>query len=200
MGKLLSAGNHKLAKEILVWNLNRKQTCPGQTEWCDKHCYEKKAYRYPDVRPSRNKKLVLSTKDEFIKAVVEEIKRKRNPVLGLRIHGGGDFYSQEYINKWFEIIREFPEIAFKANTRSWMYDYTGKPENLKLRYSVDNTTSLRSIEVMRPQVDGFAFIEGSQPEGTKECRDQVDGFGCGFTGRDCSYCYTESGDVWYHIH
>lgn len=193
--KLLSAGNHKLAPEILVWNLNRRVTCPGQTEWCDKHCYEKKAYRYPDVKPSRDKKLALTTKNDFVGQIIGEIERKRSPVLGLRIHGGGDFYSQEYISKWLLIAYHFPYISFKANTRSWMYDYRRKPVNLFLRYSVDETTDPRTIEIMRPQVDAFAYIEGCQPEGTFHCPQK-----CGFGKGKCNFCYTTRDDVYFSVH
>lgn len=193
--KLLSAGNHKLAPEILVWNLNRKVTCPGQTEWCDKHCYEKKAYRYPAVKPARDGRLVLSTKDHFVKEIIGEITRKRNPVLGLRIHGGGDFYSQEYVYKWFRICRAFPHMVFKANTRSWMYNFEEKPYNLILRYSVDETTDPRTIDIMEPQVDAFAYIEGCQPEGTFRCPQK-----CGWGEGRCNYCYTRTLNVYFPIH
>jgi hypothetical protein len=195
LGKLLSAGNHKLAPEILVWNLNRKQTCPGQTEWCDKYCYEKKAYRYPDVRPARDGRLILTTKDHFEEALIGEIKRKRNPVLAVRIHGGGDFYSQDYIYKWFRIAEEFPGIIFKANTRSWMYDYRDKPENIVLRYSVDDTTEPRTIELMRPVVDSFAYIAGCQPKGTFHCPQK-----CGWGKGRCNHCYSTRDDVYFSIH
>jgi hypothetical protein len=195
LGKLLSAGNHKLAPEILVWNLNRKETCPGQTEWCDKHCYEKKAYRYPAVKPARDDRLILSTKDIFEGALIGEITRKRTPILACRIHGGGDFYSQEYIEKWWRIAEHFPHITFKANTRSWMYNYRLKPTNVCLRYSIDETTDPRTIEIMRPQVDGFAYIEGCQPEGTFKCPQK-----CGWGPGRCNYCYTRTGDVYFPIH
>lgn len=195
MGKLLSAGNHKLAPEILVWNLNRKETCPGQTEWCEKHCYEKKAYRYPAVKPARDDRLILSKQDNFEEALIGEITRKRTPVLGCRIHGGGDFYSQAYIYKWFRIAHHFPHITFKANTRSWMFSYTHKPPNLILRYSIDKTTVPKTIEIMKPKVDAFAYIEGCQPEGTFRCLQK-----CGWGYGKCNWCYNTREDVYFPIH
>lgn len=193
---LMSVGNHKLSKDILVFNLNRGETCPGRSQWCRKHCYDIKSYRYPAVKPARDRNLAATLEDDFVDRIVAEIKKpRRHPIRGVRIHGAGDFYSQSYLHKWFEIARLCPKIRFKANTRSWMLNYTGKPDNLVLRYSVDETTKRGTIILMKEYVDGFAYIEGSGPEDTPECN-----FQCGFGDDDCSFCYSFPGDISYHIH
>jgi hypothetical protein len=48
--------------------------------------------------------------------MVQEIISKRADVI--RIHDAGDFYNVRYINKWFEIANELPEVRFYAYTKS----------------------------------------------------------------------------------
>ena len=175
MRPLMSVGNHKLSKTILVFNLNRKVTCPGQSPWCEENCYEVKSYRYPAVRPARDRNFAATKECDFPDRIVAEIKKKRRaPIQGVRIHGSGDFYNQNYLKKWFIIASMCPEIHFKANTRSWMLDYSKKPDNLRLRYSIDESTKPATIVAMKDQADAFAYIKGSEPEGTQECH-----FSCG---------------------
>lgn len=192
----MSVGNHKLSKTILVFNLNRVVTCPGRSQWCEDNCYEKKSYRYPAVRPARDRNLAATMEDGFVDCIVAEIKKKRKtPIQGVRIHGSGDFYDQDYLKKWFKIASMCPGIHFKANTRSWMLDYTSKPDNLRLRYSVDETTKPVTIEKMKDQADAFAYIQGAEPEGTQECH-----FSCGFGHGECSYCYHNNNNITFLIH
>lgn len=193
---LMSTGNHKLSKDILVFNLNRGVTCPGQSPWCRENCYDIKSYRYPAVKPARDRNLAASKECDFVERIVAEIRKKRKThIRGVRIHGSGDFYNQNYLRKWINIAEACPHIRFKANTRSYMLNYTDKPDNLMLRYSIDETTKPDTIKVMKKFVDGFAYIAGSQPEGTAECH-----FHCGFDCDACSFCYSFSGDITYHVH
>lgn len=193
---LMSVGNHKLSKTILVFNLNRAVTCPGRTPWCEKHCYERKSYRYPAVRPARDRNLAATMEDSFVPKIVAEItKTRKTPIRGVRIHGSGDFYSLEYLEKWFEIARQCPGIHFKANTRSWMLPYRNKPDNLRLRYSVDVTTKRGTMVIMKDQVDAFAYIQGAEPPGTPVCEYQ-----CGFGDDECSYCYHNTNHITFPVH
>lgn len=192
----MSVGNHKLSKTILVFNLNRAVTCPGRSDWCNKHCYEIKSYRYPAVRPARDRNLAATMEDDFVWRIVAEIKKKRKtPIRGVRIHGSGDFYSLQYLHKWYKIARHCPEIHFKANTRSWMLPFDGKPDNLRLRYSVDESTKRGTMVIMKDQADAFAYIQGSEPEGTMVCS-----FSCGFGEGECNYCYHNLNDITFPIH
>ena len=193
----MSVGNHKLSKTILVFNLNRVVTCPGRSPWCEENCYEIKSYRYPAVKPARGRNLAATKTDDFIFRIVAEIRKdRRTPIQGVRIHGSGDFYNQAYLDKWFMIAGMCPDIFFKANTRSWMLDYSKKPDNLRLRYSVDKTTKPGTIGVMKKKkVDAFAYIQGSQPKGTLVCHGS-----CGFGPDECSDCYHNLDDICFPIH
>lgn len=192
----MSVGNHKLSKTILVFNLNRVVTCPGRSSWCEKNCYEVKSYRYPAVEPARDRNLAATKECDFVERIVAEIKKKRRtPIRGVRIHGSGDFYNRNYLSKWYEIAEACPDIYFKANTRSWMLDFHGRPNNLRLRYSIDITTKHDTIKVMKDKADAFAYIQGSEPEGTMVCS----GF-CGFGDSECSFCYHHFNDIAFPIH
>jgi hypothetical protein len=48
--------------------------------------------------------------------MVAEIKSKRGKVV-IRIHDSGDFYSRNYAEKWFAIMRECPDVEFYAYTK-----------------------------------------------------------------------------------
>ena len=67
------------------------------------------------------------------------LKKKRYKIT--RIHEGGDFYSKEYILKWFSIINSLPDHIFYAYTKRDDL-FTSKllkqqPKNLILIYSMD---------------------------------------------------------------
>lgn len=101
----LGKGNHKLSKDILIWNLPSGKTCPGSGE-CSKYCYAKKAERqYPGVRASRDHNLKLCQEKDFIDAMVTHLSARKESIC--RIHESGDFYSKEYFNKWKEIAWYF---------------------------------------------------------------------------------------------
>lgn len=108
MGVKLKAGNAKLANTIGVWNL------PAGQETCDrecKGCYAIKAQkRFPAVLSSRQRNLEYSKTDEF------SIELTRNMKF-VRIHESGEFYSQEYIDKWYNIARGKPEVIFYTYTK-----------------------------------------------------------------------------------
>jgi hypothetical protein len=148
------------------------------------------------VEPARDRNLAATIEDDFALRVVAEIRKTRKtPIQGVRIHGSGDFYDQAYLEKWFMVACMCSDIHFKANTRSWMLDYTGKPDNLILRYSIDMTTRHDTIEVMKKKADAFAYIQGSEPKGTIVCSGH-----CGFDEDECSICYDLLINITYSIH
>ena len=68
--------------------------------------------------------------------VVRDLDRMRK-VNTVRIHDSGDFYNQEYYNKWCMIARMLPLITFYAYTKTLNMDlFTNKPDNLKITHSL----------------------------------------------------------------
>lgn len=104
----LSNGNSKLAKTIATWSLPAShevcgRVCPG--------CYSYKAQkRFPAVLQARHRNLEYSKTPEF------SIELSRNTKY-VRVHADGEFYSQEYIDKWYNIAKSKPTIIFYAYTK-----------------------------------------------------------------------------------
>jgi len=91
-----------------------KLTCPMAKE-CIKFCYARKgAYKWSNVQPAFEKRYQLSKTAGFIDAMHTEIKRKK--ATHIRVHDSGDFYSREYMLKWFKIAEMNPDVRFYSYT------------------------------------------------------------------------------------
>ena len=131
----LSEGNRKLRNSdkvrFLIWNLLAIVTCPFATEHCMKSCYALKAERcYPSARRRREINMAISLQSDFVERMIATIEyhlgRKcfQGKKVVFRIHESGDFYSQEYADKWVEIINHFSDrknLVFMAYTKSLPY-------------------------------------------------------------------------------
>lgn len=113
---LVSHGNAKLDKSIGIFSLPAIKTCPN-CENCKKTCYARKAEkRYPNVLPCREVNLTASKAKDFENRMVALIKWKKFKIF--RIHESGDFYSQEYADRWTRIAERCPDVAFWTYTKS----------------------------------------------------------------------------------
>jgi len=104
----LSNGNIKLAKTIATWSIPASQEVCGRV--CQ-GCYSYKAQkRFPAVLQARHRNLEFSKTKEFTISVSRGTKY-------VRVHADGEFYSQEYVNKWVKIAKSMPEVVFYAYTK-----------------------------------------------------------------------------------
>jgi hypothetical protein len=132
-------GNTKLTDNIGIFSLPRLYTCPGKTELCTKYCYAESPERFRSgVVHSRNKNVAWTRRSDFVKVMSEIITNFRVPWF--RIHESGDFYNQEYFDKWVEITKNNPQTMFLAYTKNWLLNFDKAPKNLTIRYSVDLST------------------------------------------------------------
>jgi len=93
-------------------------------------CYAASGERYPSVRKRRWENYRSILNGELI-----ELPKDAKYV---RIHASGDFFSQEYFDKWLVVCRENPQITFWAFTKSlpfWLNRIKEIPENLHLQAS-----------------------------------------------------------------
>lgn len=93
-------------------------------------CYAAVAERFPGVRQSRWRNFDLLLKGQQITLPKE--------ATHIRIHGSGDFYSQEYFDKWLEVARNNPKVKFWAFTKSvqfWVNRLGEIPDNFILQAS-----------------------------------------------------------------
>ena len=105
-----------------------KLTCPMAKE-CIKFCYARKgAYIWSNVSPAFEKRYELTKTDEFVPAMIKEIKQKKADYI--RVHDSGDFYSPDYMAKWFEIATALPNVRF--------YAYTNMVDLVNRSYAPDN--------------------------------------------------------------
>jgi hypothetical protein len=96
---------------------------------CIKFCYARKgAYIWSNVSPAFEKRYELTKTDEFVPAMIKEIKQKKADYI--RVHDSGDFYSLDYMAKWFEIATALPNVRF--------YAYTNMVDLVNRSYAPDN--------------------------------------------------------------
>lgn len=134
-----SKGNKKLSKKVLIWNLPAISTCPGSSTECRRYCYALKAQRlYPFCLSSRNTNLEYSKSKLFVHGIIKFLGDRKETII--RIHESGDFYCEEYLNRWCEIISQLREKTFYAYTKSYFFDsfWRNIPENLKILQSVES--------------------------------------------------------------
>ena len=144
MKNYVKQGNSKLGPKVLVWTMSRK-SCINKTDWCRKNCYGIKAEKQygQHVLTPRQERYELSKQSDFSDIIIAELKRKKSKDY-FRIHEVGDFYSNEYIDHWIKIVKEFPKTKFIAFTKS----YSLKPKILELNEE-PNITLYESLDESR---------------------------------------------------
>jgi|TARA_R100000951_G_C2576632_1_gene160528 hypothetical protein len=129
---------------VYEWNLPTGWTCPYAKECLVKvdkttgkmdnksnayKCYAASSERFPAVRDSRWGNFEQS------KVSIPQLPKK---VEAVRIHASGDFYSQEYFDKWIEFCKDNKDVEFWAYTKSlnfWTKRLDEIPDNLTLTAS-----------------------------------------------------------------
>lgn len=177
---ILKKGNAKL-KNMLVYSHSPVKGCLDCSE-CASTCYAVKSYRqYPNVKTAwdRNLKMVKEDLNTFKVRIAVQLLRAKEKVV--RIHASGDFISQEYVEAWAEIARDFPEINFYAYTKSLD------------RWDYSSLTALQNVNIIDSFIDGMlnygdkAHVEKLVTEkGAFLCPATVDkSVKC---GQECDYC------------
>lgn len=96
----LVKGNSKLNKNIYSFSLLPQVTCRNPC----KDCYDLKSLRYKYTRLSRlyNTYLAVNKLDYLKEEIIKQVKKSRT-IKYLRVHVGGDFFSMDYVNMWYNI-------------------------------------------------------------------------------------------------
>lgn len=130
--------NSKLKKtsklnNVRVFNFGipAQDTCIWAGE-CKKFCYASKgAYIWSNVKPAFQRRFEITKRDNFPQLMIVEIVKKK--ATHIRIHDSGDFYSREYIQKWFKIMDTMPEVTFYAYSKSLpLFEGVKLPKNFIL--------------------------------------------------------------------
>ena len=174
-------GNRKIPTYIGIFNLPRLTTCPGATAWCKQFCYAKKAERmYKQVRPYREMNFLLSKQKDFVDKVNKELSTSGKKII--RIHESGDFYNQEYLDKWTQIVKANPQIHFTFYTKSFaLLDFSKirKCKNVSAFASVDPTTPATLLKKATNWKKAFILGESVPPNTFK----------CPGSCKSCLFCY-----------
>lgn len=175
-GKLFANGNHKLDKTVGVFSLPPIKTCVNCST-CAKTCYAMQQYKqYTNTRRAWDYNHELAKTNKFYNEVCNQLKTSKKQII--RLHASGDFMDNEYINKWYNIIKDNPNTLF--------YGYTKNDNALKLN-ELPNCNIINS------------FINGYRNYGSAEyCQLLHDKFGayvCNLKDgekcmRECKACLT----------
>lgn len=127
--------NSKMKKASLKtynFDLPAIKTCPFADK-CKVYCYATKGfYQMPSVKAKFERNLEASKLDNFVSEIQKDIDllKEKGKIDAIRIHSSGDFYNENYLDKWIEIIANNQDIVFYAYTKS--LPYFNNPE---LKYS-----------------------------------------------------------------
>ncbi len=120
----LTRGNKKIHTSVAVWSLPAPLSCPGAGV-CLLDCYYFKVQKGLNgvVSAADAGNFEASRRPDFVERTVETLQGlRRRGVVAVRVHDGGDFYSNEYVRKWAEIARRLPQLKFWAYSKSLNLD------------------------------------------------------------------------------
>ncbi len=118
---LLIKGNSKMGVRVYLFNLPPHLTC-RPTTWCltgrsgKPACYARRNnFKMASVQKATLVRYRASKRKDFVEKILVELKRFRPQFF--RWHSGGDFYSEEYVGKVIEIVKNTPDTLFRTTTR-----------------------------------------------------------------------------------
>lgn len=195
---------------VAVWNLPPLASCPQASTWCRANCYNGQArpdtYRVDQWWANFNACIEESSRVQT--AILHQISLYRG-IGAIRIHSSGDFYSNDYITLWINIVEATPNVSYWAYTRSWAdSSLIGSLNRLRRLPSVQLFASHDSTMPSPPVgwrtssvVDtDDAFETASNPDGDRSIRCPEE-YGASPNCATCKYCLTpRSGGVWFTAH
>lgn len=123
-GVTISNGNSKLGNNIPNISLPPGRSCqPGVL--CAKACYARKAWKqYPSTRDAWTGNYDIATNNpaKFFKILWKYLAWKKPDRF--RIHTAGDFFSQDYVDRWGALAECVPGTRFLAFTKAWCFNFT----------------------------------------------------------------------------
>ena len=133
----ISTKNKKLAENVCSFSISTDSCLHLLNSKC-KGCYAAAMEnRWPSVKTSWTRNLEATYNKNFVKYMISALKLKYTQGYGVcRVHVGGEFYSDEYIDKWIEIAKGVPLMLF--------YSYTKNSRALRLKH-LDNFVIHNSI-------------------------------------------------------
>lgn len=204
---LLKKGNHKLSKNIIIWDIPEVITC----KMACPNCYAVKSSRqYKNTRLMRLYHLAIilmaiefqDKKEYLLQYIQKEIKKhvnycnKKNRMPIMRIHGSGDIFCPEYLAIIEEIAWNNPQIKLysysKQLTSRQIDDINNMHDNLNIIKSIVTIKNKRflnfgSLETVK-NIEKMLIADGQKAYickyGIKGEPEQA----CGVNCTECLHC------------
>lgn len=184
--KLLVKGNAKLDKGVATWNIPASKEVCGRV--CE-GCYAvKEQERWKSVRVGRDRRLEASKRADFVDNMSAEIAKHKGKYI--RVHSSGEFYSQEYIDKWAKIAEKNPDKIFYAYTKRGDFNFS---KVLALPNFVLHNSYVKTVSGMK--------VNYGSPEYVAELAKETGGFICplatdrtGQCGSTCTWCMDKANE------
>ena len=147
--------------------------CPG--------CYSlREQIRFPtSVVPAREARYQASLSEDFVSTMCAEISSIKKSFKAVRLHASGEFYSQQYIDKWVQIATQLPTVQFYAFTKRI------KDFNFTSLKALPNFVIMDSLQYGKLNYGPLSSLDPSKPI----CPDTLGTPSCGTT---CNYCWTKA--------
>ena len=173
----LSKRNSKLVKtsgeiyKVIGWGIPADHnfgagmnTCPAATA-CKAVCYAKQGrYVMGAAVTNRLDNLDESQAPAFVANMIKSLRSARSFNV-IRVHDSGDFYSQEYLDRWYAVARALPDKIFYAYTKRMDLDlWTNKPDNFRLVQSLGGKHDKR-VDLSKPHSRIFATVAARDAAG-----------------------------------
>lgn len=199
----MTFGNTKMS--IPLFSLPPLEYCPGRTALCSKYCYGLKPQRrFKNTRNKRARNFELSLTDKFVETIVNEIEGQLIPYV--RIHESGDYYNQEYLDKWIMIAKMLPDVKFVSFTKSFHLDFSKAPKNFIVILSIWADTNVSELpDNIRHLRKAYTLMSRKHMKG--KYTDPRIYFDNGFKAKQCKgfcdtcmICFNTQNDVYFDIH
>jgi ferredoxin len=194
MNTYVSKGNSKIGTIPNV-SLPPVISC-GNCSACASKCYAKRPYRrFKTVKKywDNNLKLARDNQPLFFQGIRDHLKNNVT-VSFFRWHVSGDILNQKYVNNMVKLARDFPHVKFLAFTKMFDLDYSARPNNLQIVFSMFPTMLIPK----KPKNVHFSWVQ----DGT-ETRMPKNAIHCPGSCEACGMCWSLSSinrDVYFDIH
>jgi len=121
----------------------------------------------------------------------------------IRVHESGDFYSQEYLNKWIQIMKNCPDKSFLIYTQMYDLDYSNLPDNCILYWTEWYDSKNVPSKGLRAYVIDDGTCKIKDPVKTTRFNNAhfcTKGKNSKLKCEQCMYCYKGKGDVIFKLH
>lgn len=192
----VSTGNRKNGN-IPSFSIMPGKDCRPGVPCFNNGCYANGMTTYDNIKKSWhfNSEIVRNDIQLFKVQIIHWLNKNRPEYF--RLHVGGDFFSEEYLIAWMNIIEEFKETKFSVYTKRFDFRLVKLiPElpNLKLFLSVWHKKE--DLKPTKEQYQRFPCAV-TLPKGTPP---STRGYLCPGSCIDCKFCYEDNSgrDVYFY--